>query len=173
MSRIHQMTVAQWEAAFPDEDACKAHLTAHRWPEGVACARCGNEEAQELGFKTWHRHCVKRGEPKYRFAVIASTVFENTNVPLRHWFRVIHLLLAGKEGKAAIEIQRMLGFRSCRAWYMFQRIRAALADESFRKLMGIAEVDESINGDNAKNRRGHILPPARSPSREVLRLRYR
>jgi Transposase zinc-ribbon domain len=98
MSRIHQMTIAQWEAAFPDEDTCKAHLTAHRWPEGVACARCGNEEVQELGFKTWHRHCAKCGAPKYRFAVIASTVFENMKVPLRHWFRAIHLLLTGKKG---------------------------------------------------------------------------
>ena len=25
---IHQMTFAQWEAAFPDEDACAAYLVA-------------------------------------------------------------------------------------------------------------------------------------------------
>jgi hypothetical protein len=68
----------------------------------------------------------------------------------------------------------MLGFRSCRpAWYMCHRVRAALADESFRKFMGIVEIDESINGSNVKNRRGHFLPAARLPSREVLRLRYR
>jgi hypothetical protein len=167
------MTIAQWEAAFPDEDACKAYLTAHRWPEGVAYARCGNEEVQELGFKTWHRHCAKCGEPKYRFAVIAGTVFENTNVPFRHWFRVIHLLLTSKKGMAALEFQRMLGFGSCRpAWYMCHRVRAALADESFLELMGIVEVDEFINGGKATNRRGHFLSAARSPSREVLRLRY-
>ena len=40
---IHQMTVAQWEAAFPDEDACCAYLVAHRWPAGVSCPRCGVE----------------------------------------------------------------------------------------------------------------------------------
>ena len=32
---IHQMTVSQWEKAFPDEDACCAYLAGRRWPEGV------------------------------------------------------------------------------------------------------------------------------------------
>ncbi len=34
----------------------------------------------------------------YRFSVIAGTIFENTNKPLRDWFRVVHLMLAGKKG---------------------------------------------------------------------------
>ena len=44
---IHQMTVAQWEKAFPDEDACCAYLAGRRWPEGVACPRCGNMKVKE------------------------------------------------------------------------------------------------------------------------------
>ena len=39
---VPQMTVAQFEAAFPDEDACRAYLVARRWPDGVHCPRCGN-----------------------------------------------------------------------------------------------------------------------------------
>ncbi|MGB8364404.1 MAG: transposase [Rhizomicrobium sp.] len=38
---IMQMSVAQWEKAFPDEDACDAYLVVHRWPDGVSCPRCG------------------------------------------------------------------------------------------------------------------------------------
>ena len=33
--QIPQMTVAQFEAAFPNEDACDAYLVARRWPNGV------------------------------------------------------------------------------------------------------------------------------------------
>jgi len=29
--RIHQMTIADFERLFPDEDACKAYLVRHRW----------------------------------------------------------------------------------------------------------------------------------------------
>src|SRR5712664_707065 len=45
---VHQMTVAQFEKAFPDEEACKAYLVARRWPNGVHCPRCGNTEVTEL-----------------------------------------------------------------------------------------------------------------------------
>ena len=34
---VHQLTVSQFEALFPDEDACKVYLQARRWPEGVRC----------------------------------------------------------------------------------------------------------------------------------------
>ena len=40
--RIHQMTVRQWEAAFPNDAACKAYLHKHRWPSHVICPRCGS-----------------------------------------------------------------------------------------------------------------------------------
>ncbi len=39
---VHQLTSAQSDAMFPDEDACNAYLVARRWPQGVICPRCGN-----------------------------------------------------------------------------------------------------------------------------------
>ena len=43
---VHQLTSAQFDAMFPvgDEEACKAYLVARRWPNGVACPRCGNTD---------------------------------------------------------------------------------------------------------------------------------
>ncbi len=31
--QIMQMSVAQWEKAFPDEVSCDRYLVAHRWPK--------------------------------------------------------------------------------------------------------------------------------------------
>ena len=47
---VHQMTIAEWEKAFPDEDACCAYLVAHRWPTGVVCPRCGATNVYTLGY---------------------------------------------------------------------------------------------------------------------------
>src|ERR1700733_14397076 len=89
----------------------------------------------------------------YRFSVIAGTIFENTNKPLRDWFRVIHLMLTSKKGISALQIHRMMGFGSYKtAWYMCHRVRAGLANEEFRKLIGYVEVDETIIGGKDHNR---------------------
>ena len=45
---VHQMSNAQFEARFTDEEACKAYLVARRWPNGVACPRCGSVRTGEL-----------------------------------------------------------------------------------------------------------------------------
>ena len=100
--RIHQMTITQWEKAFPDEDACRAYLVGHRWPAGVHCARCGAEGPYALKSRPFHWQCQQCAPQGYRFSVLAGTVFENTNKPLRQWFRVIHLMLTSKKGIRAL-----------------------------------------------------------------------
>jgi hypothetical protein len=154
--QIQQMTVAQWEATFPNEDACCAYLVAHRWPAGgVACPRCGNVEVKGHGTMPWNWLCnaCSPSGTNYRFSHITATIFENTNKPLREWFRVIHFMLTSKKGISALQVYRVMGFGSYRtAWYMCHRIRAGLANEDFQKLMGIVEVDETFVGGKAKNR---------------------
>ena len=89
----------------------------------------------------------------YRFSVIAGTIFENTNKPLRDWFRVIHMMLTSKKGISALQVMRVMGFGSYKtAHYMCHRVRAGLANEDFRKLMGVVEVDETYIGGDDNNR---------------------
>jgi transposase-like protein len=152
--RIHQMTVPQWEKAFPTDEACMTYLSKHRWPVAVSCPRCGSEHVFALKTMAFKWECMDCGEGvSYRFSVLVGTVFENTNVGLRTWFRVIHTMLTSKKGVSAHQIYRTMGFGSYRtAWHMCHRIRAGLADKEFRKLMGIVEVDETFVGGKAKNR---------------------
>jgi transposase-like protein len=151
--RIHQLTVAQFAAQFPDEDACKAYLAKYRWPVEVICPRCGNPNVYVLESRAFHWQCHQCAPQGYRFSVIAGTIFENTNKPLLDWFKVIHLMLTSKKGISALQVYRFFGFGSYKtAWYMCHRIRAGLANEEFRKLMGIVEVDETYIGGKEGNR---------------------
>ncbi len=112
---VPQMTVAQFEATFPDEDACKAYLQARRWPKGVHCPRCGNEKVYTVKPMPFQWQCYACApDTGYRFSVIAGTIFENTKKPLRDWFRVVHLMLTSKKGMSALQIQRMHGLRLLR-----------------------------------------------------------
>ena len=149
---VPQMTVAQFDAMFPDETACRSYLQARRWPEGVRCPRCGNDKVYALPSRPFHWQCRKCSPAGYRFSVIAGTIFENTNKPLRDWFRVVHLMLASKKGMSALQIQRMMGFGSYEtAHSMCHKIRAALIAPE-EKLGGIVEVDETFIGGLAKNK---------------------
>jgi hypothetical protein len=152
---VHQLTSAQFEALFPDEDACVAYLIARRWPEGVHCPRCGNAEVYALasGHHWQCTACAPGGSTGYRFSHIAGTIFEDTKKPLRDWFKVAHLMLTSKKGMSARQIWRFMGFGSLKtAWYMCHRIRAALAEHKPDLLGGIVEVDETYVGGKAANK---------------------
>src|ERR1700733_15380513 len=144
--QIMQLTIRQFEKMFPDEDACDAYLVGHRWPNGVYCPRCGSTNVYSLTSRKWHWECPDcRQGGAYRFSNITGTIFENTNVDLREWFRVIHLMLTAKKGVSARQVHRVMGFGSYKtAWYMCHRIRVALQDGEFKKLMGVVEVDETF-----------------------------
>ena len=152
---VTQLTAAQFEELFPDEESCKAYLVARRWPDGVRCPRCSNPAVYNLPSRKWHWQCTKcapGGATGYRFSHIAGTIFENTNKPLRDWFRVTHLMLTSKKGISSLQIMRFMGFGSYKtAWMMCHKIRTALI-EDIGQLGGIVEVDETFVGGLAKNR---------------------
>jgi transposase-like protein len=149
---VQQMTIQQFDAAFPDEDSCKEYLVRRRWPMGVRCPRCGNDKVYELKAREFHWQCQQCDTDGYRFSVYVGTIYENTNMPLRTWFSVIYMMVTAKKGVSALQVHRTIGTGSYRtAWSMCHRIRAGLLEPK-TKLGGVVEVDETYVGGDDKNR---------------------
>jgi transposase-like protein len=135
-------------------EAFRAYLATRRWPDGVVCPRCGNEEVYPATGRPFHWQCTRcAAAGGYRFSVLVHTIFENTNVGLRQWFKVIYLMLTSKKGISSLQIQRMMGFGSYRtALNMSHCIRSAVTDPKFREMMGIVEGDETLAGKHNNSR---------------------
>lgn len=153
-------TLDAFDRQFPTDDACKAYLTKKRWPVGVRCPRCGaSEKVYALKARPYHWVCknVDCGKRNgYRFSVLTATIFQDTKVPLKLWFKVGYLMLTAKKGIPALQVHRVIfgedsGSDWRTSWYMCHRWRAAMKGSAF-KLKGEVEVDETYIGGSDKNR---------------------
>src|SRR5271168_5180060 len=146
-------TLAQTMAKFSTEEECKAYIRDLRWPNGVTCPRCKNENVHPVSAKPFHWQCRKCNVNGYRFSVLTGSIFENTKYPLVTWFQVAYLMCQSKKGMSALQIHRQIGTGSYEtAWYMCTRIRAAMKNETFEKLIGQVEADETYIGGKEHNK---------------------
>lgn len=70
---------------------------------------------------------------------------------LGKWFAAIWMVANCKNGIGSYEMHRPLGVTRKTAWFMDDRIRLAMKTESFIKMRGEVEADETFVGGLAKN----------------------
>jgi hypothetical protein len=169
-------TIDAFDERFPDEDSCKQYLAEKRWPNGVACPRCNRtEKIYSLKARPYHWICKNKdcgGRNGYRFSILTHTIFQDTKIPLKLWFKVGYLMLVGKKGIPALQIHRVIfgensGSSYHTSWYMCMRWRAAMHGEITSPLTGEVEVDETYVGGKNKNRHWSKKQEGRGPAGKV------
>jgi transposase-like protein len=109
---------------FHDEDAARAVVEAHLWPNGPVCPFCGETvRIGELKGKTTRAGLRKCYACKKPFTVKIGTVFQESNAPFRYWLQAIYLLCSCKKGISTRQLQRTLGCGMKTAWHLGHRIR--------------------------------------------------
>jgi transposase-like protein len=128
------MNLLELQKRFSSEEECQAFFRGIRWPDGVACPRCGTKSPYyTAAFDRWEcRKC------RYQFTLTAQTVFHGTRTPLQKWFIAIWLVCSSKRGVSAKQLQRTLGFTYKTAWRMGMQIRLGMLHGSFEEKLCLA-----------------------------------
>jgi transposase-like protein len=119
------LTLADFEARFPDDAACLEFLKEQKYPAGMAfCAKCGRER----------RHHRVTGRRAYAcdycgsmISPAAGTIFAKSSTSLRTWFYALFRAATASEGLTARQLQRETSVTYKTAWRMMSRIRELLA----------------------------------------------
>lgn len=150
MTEDYPRTLLELEECFATEDQCRAYLERLRWPAGFCCPLCKGREA-------W---ATRRGRRicracHHQTTVTAGTVFQDSRLPLRAWFRAIWQVTSQKNGASALGVQRVLGWGSYQtAWTVLHKLRRAMVRPGRDQLTGRVEVDETQVGRPGYKGRG-------------------
>ena len=91
-------TFQEFEAWFPDEQACHRYLCRLRWPQGFVCPSC---KAPTPALMTGRGllHCP---QCQAQSSVTGGTLLQGTRKPLRTWLLTIWFVTGQKSGASAL-----------------------------------------------------------------------
>ena len=143
------ITLIEAVQRFSDEDAVERLFVETRWPEGVACPKCGSLNIQERATRKPQpfrcRDCRKD------FSVKTGTVMQGSNLPLSKWALAIYLMSTSLKGVSSMKLHRDLGITQKSAWHLTHRIRKAW-ESNGGLFTGPVEADETYIGGKETNK---------------------
>jgi transposase-like protein len=134
------------------EMAWKYKTEAH----GYRCPKC-----PEIGFY----HHKKRPEIReckscgHQHRVRVDTIFQNSKLSMLIWVRAIYLMMMGKRGISALELQKQLNIKTYRSsLHLLRKVRHALSErDSSYELEGMIELDGAKFGKKATDNQEDVL----------------
>jgi hypothetical protein len=134
---------------FSDPDVCLDFMARLRWPDGEpVCPTCGSRDVRFISTRRlWE---CKSNHPRRQFSIKVGTIFEDSPIGLDKWLAAIWMIANDKNGISSYELHRALDVTQKTAWFMLHRIRLAMCDESFDRMGGEVEVDETYIGGKSE-----------------------
>ena len=134
---------------FSDESKAEAWFIESRWPNGVACPKCGSLNIQER--TTRKPQPFRCRDCRKDFSVKTDTLMHDSKLPLSKWAIALYLYSTNLKGVSSMKLHRDLGITQKSAWHMAHRIREAY-DDATQTYSGPVEVDETYIGGKKSNK---------------------
>ena len=133
---------------LPDDESAEKWFVRARWPNGIACPRCGALSVLEgAKHKTMPYRCR---DCRKRFSAKTGTALEASNLGFQVWVVAIYLLSTNLKGVSSMKLHRDLNITQRSAWFLAHRLRKTWGTDEFL-FAGPVEVDESYIGGKRRN----------------------
>lgn len=148
---MSKFTFKQFQAEFPDDDACLLSIFKQKYGEKPVCPGCGVVESKF--HKITGRRAFACQDCGHHLYPCVGTPFEKSSTNLTKWFHAMYLLTATRNGVSAKELQRHLGVTYKCAWRIGHELRLLMgAATGARTLSGHVEMDETYMGGKEMNK---------------------
>jgi transposase len=152
-----KFTFKQFQALYPDDDACLLAVFKRKYGNSVTCPGCG-----EMGAK-FHKITGRRAYAcqscGHHLYPCVGTPFEKSSTLLTLWFHAMYLMTATRNGVSARELERQLGVTYKCAWRIGHQLRDLMsardAASNTGPLSGHVEIDETYVGGRLRKFNGH------------------
>ena len=144
------LTAKQFYQMFPDDAAAEQWFVEQRWPNGVACPKCGSEKVKTgakrkgLPFRCREKGCEAPFSVKY------GTFMQSSKLTYQEWLYALYLVATNLKGVSSMKLHRELKRTQKTAWHAAHRIRKVL-DQGKSLFAGPVECDESYFGGRRRN----------------------
>jgi transposase-like protein len=139
------------------EDEARTYLETIIWPNGPVCPHCGHTHVVKIQGQTSRDGLYSCSKCRREFTVTVDTILHGSHLPIKTWLMAFYLMCSSKKGVSALQLQRNLGIKTYKtAWKLSHTIRKAMKEnDSFSKLFGEVEVDETyVGGKDKDGKRG-------------------
>ena len=137
---------------IPDDHTAEKWFIKTRWPDGIACPRCGSLNVNERTSDKVRPHRCR--DCDRRFSVRLGTVMESSKLGYQVWAIGIYLMSTSLKGISSMKLHRDLNITQKTAWHLAHRIRIALLENPIEDNLfkGPVEVDETYIGGKEANK---------------------
>lgn len=144
------VSLYQFFARFPDENAARLYFERNRWADEVSCPHCGSLSVAEVkNHKPMPYRCR---DCRQHFSVRTGTVLAESRLPLHKWLTAIYMMTTARKGIPSTQMARELGITQKSAWFLAQRIRETWLAGTDNDMGDHVQVDETFIGGKEKNK---------------------
>ena len=136
---------------FPDNETAEKWFIEQRWPNGIACPKCGS-----MNVKTNAKHksqpfrCREKECGFTRFSVRTGTAMAGSNLTYRQWAIACFIFSTNLKGVSSLKLRRDLNITQKSAWHLGHRLRKSFEANNAPLFKGPVEADETFIGGKKK-----------------------